>query len=97
VVLAFLFGYALTMRPLLRAGVPPMEAGPGEPRFSASLALALVVSGAVAFPAARFLIARGRGHAVVLEHHAHGSRARAAPRRAGTVANAGERERLNDD
>jgi hypothetical protein len=103
IVLAFAFGYALTMLPLLRAGltvgaaaglalasdtasitimeivdsaimlaVPgAMEAGLGEFRFWGSLALALAVAGAMAFPVNRWLIARGRGHAVVHRHHAH--------------------------
>lgn len=38
--------------------------------FWGSLALALVVAGAVAIPVNRWLIARGKGHAVV--HQAHG-------------------------
>lgn len=101
VVLAFLFGYALTMRPLLRTGmgfaaaaklalaadtasitimevvdnaimlvIPgAMSAGLGSLLFWGSLAFALVVAGIAAFPVNRWLIARGRGHAVV--HHAH--------------------------
>ena len=41
--------------------------------FWGSLAAALVIAGAVAFPVNRWLIARGKGHAVVHEHHhAHG-------------------------
>jgi hypothetical protein len=47
-----------------------MDAGPGDPGFWAALALALVIAGAFAFPANRWLIARGRGHAVVHAHHA---------------------------
>lgn len=107
VVLAFFFGYLLTMLPLLRAGVPlkvalglafasdtvsitimeivdnlimlmipgAMEAGLMELRFWASLALALLAAGIVAFPVVRWLISRGRGHAVVHQYHmdAHGS------------------------
>jgi Domain of unknown function (DUF4396) len=101
IVLAFLFGYSLTMVPLLRAGVVlaaaipvalaadtvsiavmevvdnaillvipgAMEAGLDEPLFWASLAVALLIAGAVAFPVNRWMIARGRGHAVVHEHH----------------------------
>ena len=38
-------------------------------RFWGSLAFALVVAGAAAYPVNRWLIARGRGHAVVHEHH----------------------------
>jgi hypothetical protein len=101
VVLAFFFGYSLTMLPLLRGGlvlataVPiafaadtvsitimeivdnaimlaipgAMEAGLTNLLFWGSLAFALVVAGAAAYPVNRWLIARGRGHAVVHEHH----------------------------
>jgi len=48
-----------------------MDAGPGDPGFWAALAFALLVAGAFAFPANRYLIARGKGHAVVHAHH-HG-------------------------
>ena len=48
-----------------------MDAGLHEFRFWGSLALALAVAGAMAFPVNRWLIARGRGHAVVHRHHAH--------------------------
>ena len=103
VVLAFFFGYSLTMVPLLRSGmafraaVPvalasdtvsitimeivdnaimlaipgAMEAGLDNVRFWGSLAFALVVAGAAAFPVNRWLIARGRGHAVVHALHEH--------------------------
>ena len=103
IVLAFLFGYSLTMLPLLRAGlaltaalplafasdtvsiavmefvdnvilliVPgAMEAGLDELLFWASLAFALVLAGLAAYPVNRYLIARGKGHAVVHAHHAH--------------------------
>ena len=101
VVLAFVFGYALTSMPLLRAGlalavvipialasdtlsiavmeivdnaivvlVPgAMDAGLASLLFWGSLAFALAVAGVFAFPVNRWLIARGRGHAVV--HGAH--------------------------
>ena len=46
-----------------------MEAGLGDPGFWASLAVALLIAGAVAFPVNRWLIARGKGHAVVHAHH----------------------------
>ncbi len=46
-----------------------MDAGLGDPRFWGSLALALLVAGIAAYPANRWLIARGRGHAVVHAHH----------------------------
>ena len=103
VVLAFFFGYALTMIPLLRSGlalattlplafaadtlsitvmeivdnavmlvVPgAMEAGLGSFLFWGSLAFALAVAFVAAYPVNRYLIARGRGHAVVHEYH-HG-------------------------
>jgi hypothetical protein len=103
VVLAFFFGYSLTMLPLLRAGlafgaaVPlalasdtisiavmeivdnaimllipgAMEAGLTNLLFWGSLAVALLIAGAVAFPVNRWLIARGKGHAVLHEHHGH--------------------------
>ena len=48
-----------------------MEAGVGDIGFWASLAVALLVAGVVAYPVNRWLIARGKGHAVVHEHHAH--------------------------
>ncbi len=101
VVLAFFFGYSLTVIPLLRSGlafraiVPiafaadtisitimeivdnaimlvipgAMEAGLTNFLFWGSLAFALLVAGAAAYPANRWLIARGRGHAVVHAHH----------------------------
>ena len=101
--LAFLFGYAFTMIPLLRAGLAfgavlklalaadtisiaimeivdngimlvipgAMDAGLGSALFWGSLAVALVIAGAAAFPVNRWLIARGRGHAVVHGHHNH--------------------------
>ena len=101
VVLAFAFGYSLTMLPLLRAGlafaaaaplalasdtlsiavmeivdnsvmllVPgALDAGLGELLFWASLAFALAVAFVAAYPVNRWLIARGRGHAVAHTHH----------------------------
>jgi Domain of unknown function (DUF4396) len=105
VVLAFFFGYALTMIPLLRSGlalattlplafaadtlsitvmeivdnavmlvVPgAMEAGLGSFLFWGSLAFALAVAFVAAYPVNRYLIARGRGHAVVHEYHHDGN------------------------
>jgi hypothetical protein len=49
-----------------------MEAGLDSPLFWGALAFALVVAGAIAFPVNRWLIARGRGHAVVHETGVHG-------------------------
>ena len=51
-----------------------MDAGLGDALFWGSLAFSLVVAFVVAFPVNRHLIARGRGHAVVHEHH-HGGHA----------------------
>ncbi len=101
VVLAFVFGYSLTMLPLLRSGLAlaaaipvalaadtisiaimeivdnaimllipgAMDAGLTNVRFWGSLAVALLVAGAAAFPVNRWLIERGRGHAVVHPYH----------------------------
>jgi hypothetical protein len=49
-----------------------MEAGLDSPLFWGSLAFALVVAGLVAWPVNRWLIARGKGHAVVHRTGAHG-------------------------
>ena len=113
--LAFLFGYALTSLPLLRAGmtfaavVPialasdtlsiatmeivdnalmlaipgAMEAGVGNVLFWGSLSFALVVAGVVAVPVNRWLIGRGKGHAVVHETGIHGG---PSPRAVGIAA-----------
>jgi Domain of unknown function (DUF4396) len=48
-----------------------MDAGLDTPLFWGSLAVALLVAGLAAWPVNRWLIARGRGHAVVHAHHAH--------------------------
>jgi hypothetical protein len=101
VVLAFFFGYSLTMLPLLRSGMAlatvlpiafaadtlsitimeivdnliilvipgAMEAGLGSLLFWGSLAFALAVAFVAAFPVNHWLIARGKGHTVVHEHH----------------------------
>ena len=103
IALAFLFGYSLTMLPLLRAGlafaaavplalasdtlsiavmelvdnaillvVPgAMDAGLDTLLFWASLAVALLIAGMAAYPVNRYLIARGKGHAVVHAYHGH--------------------------
>ena len=103
IVLAFFFGYGLTMLPLLRSGMAlgavlplafasdtlsimvmeivdnliivvipgAMDAGLGSLLFWGSLALALAVAFVAAFPVNRYLLARGKGHAVVHEHHGH--------------------------
>jgi Domain of unknown function (DUF4396) len=46
-----------------------MEAGLADPLFWGSLAFALAVAWVAAFPVNRYLIARGRGHAVVHAYH----------------------------
>ncbi len=48
-----------------------MDAGLADPLFWASLAVSLLVAAAAAFPVNRWLIARGRGPAVVHAHHGH--------------------------
>jgi hypothetical protein len=101
IVLAFVFGYGLTLRPLLSSGMAlrsalglafaadtlsitvmeivdnaillvipgAMDAGITDILFWGSLAIALAVAGVAAYPVNRWLIAHGRGHAVVHEHH----------------------------
>lgn len=103
VALAFAFGYALTMRPLVRSGLSASSAArlalasdtasiaimeivdnlimlavPGamdapldSVLFWGSLGLALAVAAIAAFPVNRYLIARGRGHALVHAFHGH--------------------------
>jgi Domain of unknown function (DUF4396) len=48
-----------------------MDAGLGDVLFWWSLAFALAVAWVATFPVNRWLIARGRGHAVVHAHHGH--------------------------
>lgn len=101
VALAFVFGYALTLGPILDGGVPvrraagltvasdtisiatmevvdnafilavpgAMAAGLSDALFWWSLIVSLVIAFGVTVPVNRWLIARGRGHAVV--HHMH--------------------------
>jgi hypothetical protein len=101
ILLAFVFGYLLTMLPLLRSGLTfrsslglaaasdtasitvmelvdnalmvvipgAMDATLGEAQFWGSLVVSLLLAGAAAFPVTRWLIARGRGHAIL--HRAH--------------------------
>jgi hypothetical protein len=55
---------------LIMLAIPgAMDAGLDSWRFWLSLAFALVVAGIAAYPVNRWLIARGRGHAVVHRHH----------------------------
>jgi hypothetical protein len=101
ILLAFFFGYSLTLLPLLRANlslrqslplafasdtlsiammelfdtltvlvVPgAMNAGLGDLLFWGSLGGALFIAFWAAFPVNRWLIARGKGHAVVHAYH----------------------------
>jgi uncharacterized membrane protein YbjE (DUF340 family) len=46
-----------------------IAAGLADALFWWSLAAGLLIAGAVAFPLNRYLIARGRGHAVIHQHH----------------------------
>ncbi len=46
-----------------------MEAGLTNVLFWGSLTVALLIAGAFAYPANRYLIQRGRGHAVVHQYH----------------------------
>jgi hypothetical protein len=48
-----------------------LAAGLADGLFWWSLAVSLLIAGAVAFPLNRWLISRGKGHAVVHEHHGH--------------------------
>jgi Domain of unknown function (DUF4396) len=101
--LAFLFGYAFTIQPVLRAGIGlrravgvalasdtvsistmeivdnafillvpgALAAGLADGLFWWSLTLSLVIAFVVTVPVNRWLISRGRGHALVHELHAH--------------------------
>jgi Domain of unknown function (DUF4396) len=60
-----------------------MEAGLDSWLFWGALSVALVVAGIVAFPVNRWLIARGRGHAVVHETGIHGG---PSPKLVGAIA-----------
>jgi uncharacterized protein DUF4396 len=60
-----------------------LEAGVGDILFWGSLSVALVVAGAAALPVNLWLIARGRGHAVVHETGVHGG---PSPRLVGAIA-----------
>jgi hypothetical protein len=65
-------------------GVPgAMEAGLDNVLFWGALSVALVLAGVVAFPVNRWLIVRGRGHAVV---HATGIHGGPSPRVVGAIA-----------
>ena len=69
---------------LILVAIPgAMHAGLDDVLFWGSLAFALVIAGAVAVPVNRWLIARGKGHAVVHETGIHGG---PSPRLVGVVA-----------
>jgi hypothetical protein len=48
-----------------------ISAGLGNALFWWSLLVGLLIAGVIAYPVNRWLLARGRGHAVMHEHHAH--------------------------
>ena len=48
-----------------------IAAGLGDALFWWSLLVGLLIAGVVAYPVNRWLLKRGRGHAVIHEHHAH--------------------------
>jgi hypothetical protein len=51
-----------------------MEAGLDNFKFWGSLAVALLIAGAAAYPVNRWLLSRGKGHAVVHQYHqGHGA------------------------
>lgn len=101
IALAFVFGYALTMRSVLRSGLSlvaalgvafaadtvsitvmevvdnvlmlvipgAMESGVTSILFWGALAVSLAIAFVLTVPVNRWLISRGRGHAVVHAHH----------------------------
>ena len=48
-----------------------IAAGLGDALFWWSLIVGLLIAGVVAYPVNRWLLVRGRGHAVMHEHHSH--------------------------
>ncbi|MEA2450716.1 MAG: hypothetical protein QOG63_2648 [Thermoleophilaceae bacterium] len=48
-----------------------ISAGLGDPLFWWSLGVSLLIAGTIAYPVNRWLLARGRGHAVVHAYHSH--------------------------
>lgn len=101
IALAFLFGYSLSLLPLLKSGmersaalkivlvadtlsiatmelvdtavmmvVPgAMDAGVVQPLFWTSMIVALTVAFFAALPINKYLLARGKGHALMHHHH----------------------------
>jgi len=102
--LAFLFGYTLSLIPVVRsgialktalgvvlaadtlsiavmevidnavmAGIPgAMEAGIVNPIFWLSMSLALTAAFFAAYPVNKYLLSKGRGHALLHKHHTEG-------------------------
>jgi hypothetical protein len=102
--LAYVFGFALTALPLIRAGLAAgavvstalaadtvsitimeaidnltvvlipnaLDAGLGDALFWGSIAAGFAIAYPFAFLANRYMIARGKGHAVVHQYHGHG-------------------------
>ncbi len=56
-----------------------MDAGLASPLFWGSLILSLIIAGMAAFPVNRWLITRGRGHALVHQHHGHEEKVKENP------------------
>jgi len=113
VALAFVFGYGLTMRGILRAGVPlraavatalaadtvsiavmeiidngvivavpgAMDAGLSSALFWGSLLFSLVLAFVLTTTVNRWMISRGKGHAVVHAMHTEGQTSAPQPRR----------------
>jgi hypothetical protein len=48
-----------------------MDAGLDDVLFWGTLAVALLIAGAAAYPVNRWLLSRGKGHAVVHQYHSH--------------------------
>ncbi|CAM5631948.1 DUF4396 domain-containing protein [Streptomyces canus] len=103
IVLAFVFGYSLTLRGALKGGLDfpaavrvalaadtlsiavmelidngvivlwpdAMDAELADLLFWASLAISLAIAFVVTVPVNKWMIGRGKGHAVVHQHHAH--------------------------
>lgn len=103
IVLAFIFGYALSTLPLVKSGmgfltalslvfaadtlsiatmevvdnavmlvIPgAMDAGLVNPLFWISMMLALGAAFVAAFPVNRYLLTKGKGHALIHKHHDH--------------------------
>ncbi|MFF7067616.1 DUF4396 domain-containing protein [Streptomyces pseudovenezuelae] len=103
IVLAFFFGYSLTLRGVLKAGMgfraalrvalaadtlsiavmelidngvivlwpDAMDAELADLLFWVSLAISLAIAFVVTVPVNKWMIGRGKGHAVVHQHHAH--------------------------